>query len=140
MTDITYGHLYLRDLGQTCSFKSLLQVLIAIFAIRSDGGVSVSGVPEINLQHGTQQMKSEHLELESQDSSLQTILMLYHRVVEQLMRVSHLTIDEPGQVRSRVTTVRGTVESATHVLLWSVSIIVTHYQIVDIGLLNHSSA
>ncbi len=33
--------------------------------------------------------------------------MLQHRVVEQLVRLRHLAVDEPGQVRGRVPAVAG---------------------------------
>ena len=37
--------------------------------------------------------------------------MLQHRVVQQLVGLSHLAVDEPGQVRGRVAAVTGAVQS-----------------------------
>ena len=37
--------------------------------------------------------------------------MLQHRVVQQLVRLRHLAVDEPGQVRGRVAAVAGAVQS-----------------------------
>ena len=50
-------------------------------------------------------MHPEDSELKAKDSSLETILMLEDRIVKELVRLSQLAIDEPGQVRSRVTTI-----------------------------------
>ena len=50
-------------------------------------------------------MHPEDCELKAKDSSLEPVLMLEDRIVKELVGLSQLAIDEPGQVRGWVTTV-----------------------------------
>ena len=50
-------------------------------------------------------MESVDGEMKTKNGSLKTILVLDDRIVEQLVGLGQLAIDEPGQVRSRVSTV-----------------------------------
>ena len=58
-------------------------------------------------------MHPEDCELKAKDSSLEAVLMLEDRIVKELVRLGQLAIDEPCQVRSGVTTIRGAVQSRT---------------------------
>ena len=73
-------------------------------------GRQTGAAPQVDLQPGPQEVRSEHGQLEAEDGSLEAVLVLDHWEVPELLRLGEVAVDEPCEVRGGVAAVRGAVQ------------------------------